>query len=317
MSSDVAVADSIEGGVVSLIVISRSGAASIPFSNRSETASASMSSCGVVSAAKEACWDGVSVNVTVSPETAWAAPVSANPPVELPDSRTCRLPRLTVAPRLSLNVTASSPSPVVYPAEEKVGGVVSLIVISRSGAASIPFSDRSETASASMSSCGVVSAAKEACWDGVSVNVTVSPETAWAAPVSANPPVELPDSRTCRLPRLTVAPRLSLNVTASSPSPVVYPAEEKVGGAVSSIVMARSGAASIPFSDRSETASASMSSCGVVSAAKEACWDGVSVNVTVSPETAWAAPVSVMARSGAASTRLSSCQTPGRAGCPG
>ena len=108
-----------------------------------------------------------------------------------------------------------------------------VMTIGRSGAAAMAFPARSETAPASISSCGNLSASAAARWDDVSVTVRVLPETEADAPVRAVPPEDSPDPRTCRSPRSTVDPSASLNDTSRMPVSTEYAADINSGGAVS------------------------------------------------------------------------------------
>ena len=117
--------------MVSCIVMVWSAAAAIALPAESETAPASMSSWGAVSAFTEflSFVDRVMVSEFV-PFVVMVPLDRVTPPVEELDSRMWSLEaECFEESSCSLNVTVNSPDPVLYTAEENVGFMVSCIVM--------------------------------------------------------------------------------------------------------------------------------------------------------------------------------------------
>ena len=187
----------------------------------------------------------------------------------MPDSRTCSLEAACFEESsVSLNVTASTPVPVLYVADAKPGLEMSSIVMELSESAAIALPAESLTAPASMSSCGVVIAFTEFLSVPLRVNVSELVPFAVMVPLDrVTPPEPEPDSRTWNLDAACFEESsVSLNVTASTPVPVLYVADAKPGLTMSTTAMGRSYIASMVLPEASRTAPASMSICGTVKA---------------------------------------------------
>ena len=146
--------------------------------------------------------------------------------------------------------------------------MMSRMAMALSGAAAIGLPNASDTAPASMSSWGVAISFTFAVFVLFRSNAMKLVPFAVIMPLDkVTPPALAPASRTCILDASrSAAPSASLNVTFMTPSPFLYQAEIKTGGAVSLVEMVWSVTAATGLFTASSTAPASMSSWGVVMA---------------------------------------------------
>ncbi len=152
-------------------------------------------------------------------------------------------------------------------AETNLGFVLSTAAIVRSGEAAMALPDMSDTAPAAISSCGVPIEIMPASWAGmsssdiVSESVAVRSSAAPASTISFVPPASLAYIPDRSASDTSIA---SSKVIVSIPESSSNAACAKTGLAVSAVTATGlSGAASIVFPLRSDTAPAAISSCGV------------------------------------------------------